>query len=78
MSTIGQRLARVSDAELYSALNAVCSAAGIDGTRREALTSDIPRLRRMLSSLSDAQLAALFGSLGESEKQAIMKRLGGV
>jgi hypothetical protein len=41
-------------------------ASGLDSARAQALTSDIPRLRRMLSSLSDEQIATMLSSIGRN------------
>ena len=74
--SIKEKLADMSDMELYNLLNAVCVAAGVDKVRARALTADIPRLRRMISSLSDGQIANLMASLG-GDTGDMMKRLGG-
>ena len=73
---IKAKLATLSDGELYGLINAVCVAAGMDSKKASAMTSDIPRLRRMLSALSDKQIATLIGTLGKDDVQDIMRRLG--
>lgn len=60
---IRDKLLGASDEELYAAINAVCAAAGIDECRRRALTADLPRLRRMLASLSGQQLSSIVGMM---------------
>ena len=69
-------LASLTDMELYNLINAVCVAAGMDAKKANSMTSDIPRLRRMLSALSDAQIAALMSSLGKEDVSDVIGRLG--
>lgn len=70
------RLAALSDSELYGVISAVCAAAGMDAKKTRQMTSDIPRLRRMLSSLSEKQIGALISSLGKDDLQELMQKLG--
>ncbi len=63
-NSIRSKLLAMSDMELYSLLNTVALASGLDASKAQALTSDIPRLRRMLSSLTDGQIDTLLASLG--------------
>ena len=73
---IKARLAALSDGELYGLICAVCAAAGMDKKKTAKLTSDIPRLRRMLEGLSEKQISSLIGTLGKDGVQDIMRRLG--
>ena len=75
-SNIKEKLSQMSDEELYNLINAVCVAAGMDRKKATSLTSDIPRLRRMLSALSDKQIASLVASLGKDDVNYIMNRIG--
>ena len=61
---IRDRLLGMSDAQLYEMAVSVCNAAGMDKKKSAELTGNIPRLRRMLSSLSDKQITALLSSVG--------------
>lgn len=75
--SIKDRLSAMSDEELYKLINAVCAAAGLDPGRTRALTSDIPKLRRMIAALSDRQVSNLLASLGNADTGEMLKRLGG-
>ncbi len=61
-----EKLNKMSDMELYTLIHTVALASGLDGARAQALTSDIPRLRRMISSLSDEQIATMLSSIGRN------------
>jgi hypothetical protein len=61
-----EKLNKMSDMELYTLIHTVALASGLDGAKAQALTSDIPRLRRMLSSLSDEQIATMLSSIGRN------------
>lgn len=61
-----EKLSKMSDMELYTLLNTVALASGLDKTKAQALTSDIPRLRRMLSTLSDEQIGTMLSALGRN------------
>lgn len=69
------RIAKLSDAELYALINSVCASVGLDAKKAHELTSDIPKLRRMLGSLSDKQISALIGSLGSNDVSDAKKKL---
>lgn len=73
---IKNKLAGLSDSDLYKLINAVCIAAGMDRSKADTLTSDIPRLRRMLTTLSDKQISTLMASLGANDAGEMLKRLG--
>ena len=72
---IKAKLSSLSDADLYSLINAVCVAAGMDPKKAGAMTGDIPRLRRMLLALSDKQISALVSSLGKDDVKDVISRL---
>ena len=61
-----EKLNKMSDMELYTLIHTVALASGLDGAKAQALTSDIPRLRRMISSLSDEQIATMLSSIGRN------------
>ena len=61
-----EKLNKMSDMELYTLIHTVALASGLDGARAQALTSDIPRLRQMLSSLNDEQIATMLSSIGRN------------
>ena len=73
---IKAKLSSLSDMELYKLINAVCVASGMDAKRASAMTSDIPRLRRMLLALSDSQISTLVSSLGKDDIKDVIGRLG--
>ena len=73
---LSQQLASLSDAELKSIITAVCAAAGVREGKTAELTSDIPRLRRMLSAMSDRRIASLLATLGNSEVSDMLRKLG--
>lgn len=70
-----EKLSKMSDMELYTLIHTVAMASGLDSARAQTITSDIPRLRRMLSSLSDEQIATMLASLGRNTD--ISKLFGG-
>ena len=70
-----EKLSGLSDIELYNLLNTVALASGLDKARAQALTSDIPRLRRMIMTLSDEQIGVMLSAIGRSDD--IKKMLGG-
>ena len=59
-----EKLSALSDLELYNLISAVALASGIDKARAQALCSDIPRLRRMIASLSDEQISVMLRAMG--------------
>ena len=63
-NSIKAKLASLDDMQLYTLINTVALASGLDKQKANSLTSDIPRLRRMLSSLTDEQINTLISSIG--------------
>ena len=76
--SLKSKLSGLSDEELYKIINAVCIAAGLDRKKADHLTSDIPRLRRMLCSLNDKQISSLLATLGTKDTSEIFSRLRNV
>ena len=74
---IRERLMAMSDIELYKLINAAFAAAGLDQRKTESMTSDVQRLRRMISSLSDRQISALLASLGSRDVGELLRQIGG-
>jgi len=74
---IRERLMAMSDIELYKLINAAFAAAGLDQRKTESMTSDVQRLRRMISSLSDRQISALLASLGSRDVGEALRQFGG-
>lgn len=74
---IRERLMAMSDIELYKLINAAFAAAGLDQRKTESMTSDVQRLRRMISSLSDRQISALLASLGSRDVGELLRQFGG-
>ncbi|MBR2473970.1 MAG: hypothetical protein IKB51_02950 [Clostridia bacterium] len=75
--SIKDRLVGMSDIELYRLINSACAAAGVDRRKAEQLTSDIPRLRRMIAALSDRQISDLLASLGSRDINDTLRQIGG-
>ena len=73
---LNKQLSSLSDEELKSIITAVCAAAGVREGKTAELTSDIPKLRRMLSAMSDRRIATLLATLGNSEVSEILRKLG--
>ena len=74
-NSLKSKLSGLSDDELYKLIYTGCTAAGLDRQKADYLTSDIPKLRRMLSSLSDKQISSLLASLGASDLSGVLDRL---
>ena len=74
-ANLTKQLSTLSDAELKSIITAVCAAAGTSPEKTAQLTSDIPRLRRMLSAMSDRRISALLSTLGNSDVSDILRKL---
>ena len=73
---LSRQLSSLSDTDLKSIITAVCAAAGVREGKTAELTSDIPRLRRMLSAMSDKRIASLLSTLGGSEVSDMLRKLG--
>lgn len=73
-NSIAEKLSSLSDMELYNMINAVCEAVGMDAKKSAALISDIPRLRRMISALSDKQLSNLISSLSTEQRKELFEK----
>ena len=73
---LSQQLSSLGDNELKSIITAVCAAAGVREEKTAELTSDIPRLRRMLSAMSDRRISSLLSTLGNSEISDMHRKLG--
>lgn len=73
---LSRQLSSLSDDELHSMITAVCAAAGVSAEKTAELTSDIPRLRRMLNAMSDRRISALLSTLGVSDVSEILRKLG--
>ena len=73
--SIKEKIAALDDMKLYNLITAVALASGMDRKKVNSLASDIPRLRRMLQSLSDSQINTLVASLGNGTAQDIISRL---
>jgi hypothetical protein len=71
------KLNSLDDMQLYNLINTVALASGLDAKKANSLTSDIPKLRRMLSSLSDEQINTLLSmvSRGNGGISEIISRL---
>ena len=61
-----EKLSALSDMQLYNLLYAVAIASGLGKEKAQTLTSDIPRLRRMLMTLNDEQIGTMLASLGQN------------
>lgn len=73
---ISSQLASLSDSQLCSIIAAVSAAAGLESEKTQALTSDIPRLRNMLSAMSDKRISQLLSTLGSVDSAEILRKLG--
>ncbi len=72
---IKTQIEALDDAQLYGLINAVAVSSGLDAKKTEKLCSDIPRLRRMLQSLDEAQIKTLMSTLSDKDISDILKRL---
>ena len=75
-NSLKSKLSKLSDDELYKLIYAVCTAAGLEKQKADYLTSDIPKLRRMLTALSDKQISSLLASLGTADAGEMINKLG--
>ena len=74
-ANLSKQLSSLSDTELKSIITAVCAAARTSPEKTAQLTSDIPRLRRMLNAMSDRRISALLSTLGNSDVSDILRKL---
>lgn len=74
-SGLKERLQSLSDSELKTLILSISAAAGIPETSVRTLTDDIPSLRKKLSSLGDAEIAALLSAIGTSSAEDTIKKL---
>ena len=76
--SLKKRLQNTDDETLAKLITALSAASGISEEKKNALISDIPRLRRLLTETDEGQLSALMTSLGiESAADALKKLNGG-
>ena len=73
-NSLKAKLNSLDDMQLYNLINSVALAAGMDAKKAKALTGDIPRLRKMLSSLDDKQINTLLATLGKGTAEDILGR----
>ena len=69
------RLATLSDSELSTLILSISAAAGVPESSVRALTDDISSLRKKLSSLGDAEIAALLSAIGTTDAERAIKNL---
>lgn len=74
-NSIKAKIEALDDLQLYNLINTVALSSGLDAKKASKLTGDIPRLRRMLSSLDDKQINTLLSSLGRGTVNDIIERL---
>ncbi len=74
-NSLKAKIEALDDMQLYNLINTVALASGLDAKKASRLTGDIPRLRRMLSTLDDSQINALLASLGRGTVNDILSRL---
>ncbi len=74
-NSIKAKIAALDDMQLYNLITTVALASGLDSKKVNKMTSDIPRLRRMLGSLDDNQINTLLASIGRGNVQDIIGRL---
>ncbi|MBQ9117550.1 MAG: hypothetical protein IJY04_11060 [Clostridia bacterium] len=76
--SLKKRLQNTDDETLAKLITALAAASGVSEEKKNALISDIPRLRRLLTETDEGQLSALMTSLGiESAADALKKLNGG-
>ena len=71
------KLENTDDEKLKQMLNALATASGMNVEKKNALLSDIPRLRRLLTDTSDEQLSQIIASLGGESLTEILRKLNG-
>lgn len=69
------RLGSLSDSELSTLVLSLSAAAGIPPEAVRSLTDDIPSLRKKLSSLGDAEIAALLSAIGTTDAEKAIQNL---
>ena len=74
-NSMKEKIQALDDMQLYTLISNVVRASGMDEKRIAHLTGDIPRLKRMLCSLSDEQINTLLSSLGRGTANDIINRL---
>ena len=70
-----ERLGKLSDSELKTLILSISAAGGIPASSVNALTDDIPSLRKKLTSLSDKDVAMLLSSIGTPNAETVLKSL---
>ena len=75
--SIKSKLQSTDDEILKRMLEALAVASGISEERKNALLSDIPRIRRLLTEAGDEKLSALISSMGHGSLGDALKKLNG-
>ena len=73
-SSLKAKLNSLDDMQLYNLINSVALAAGMDAKKTKALTGDIPRLRKMLSTLDEKQISTLLSMVGNGTVNDLLSR----
>lgn len=69
------KLQNTDDETLKRMLSALAAASGMDEARKNAMLSDIPRLRRLLTESTDEQLSSLVSSMGTEGLAEALKKM---
>ena len=75
--SIKSKLQSTDDETLKRMLEALAVASGISEERKNALLSDIPRIRRLLTEAGDEKLSTLISSMGHGSLGDALKKLNG-
>lgn len=73
--SLRNKLLNTDDETLKRMLSALAAASGMDEARKNAMLTDLPRLRRLLTETSDEQLSALLSSMGTGSLAEALKRM---
>ena len=69
------KLQNTDDETLKRMLSALAAASGMDEARKNAMLSDIPRLRSLLTETTDEQLSSLVSSMGTEGLAEALKKM---
>ena len=75
--SLKSKLENTDDEKLKQMLYALATASGMNIEKKNALLSDIPRLRRLLTDTSDEQISQIIASLGGESLTEILRKLNG-
>ena len=73
--SLKKRLQNTDDETLKKLLITLASASGMREEQKNALISDIPRLRRLLNETDEEQISALISSIGANGAIDALKKL---